>query len=129
MSSSYIPIEAIRARGRVHRPPPAARRSCIFLAAIAFAITALMLLLLLPSPAGAQAVRGDVSVNTSGGYARLVIKLAEEVEAQVRSSGGILVIQFRRPVDIAVDRIAANSGNYFAAARRDPDGRALRFAL
>lgn len=129
MSSSYIPIEAIRDRGRIHRPPPAARRSCIFLAAVALVITVLMLLLLLPGPAAAQAVRGDASVVTTGGYARLVIKLAEEVEAQVRSSGGILVIQFRRPVDIAVDRIPAGAGNYFAAARRDPDGKALRFAL
>lgn len=111
----------------MHRPPPVARRSCIVLAAVALIITAV--LLMLPRPAAAQAVRGDASVVTSGGYARLVIKLAEEVEAQVRSSGGILVIQFRRPVDIAVDRIPAGAGNYFAAARRDPDGRALRFAL
>src|SRR5439155_18683969 len=63
------------------------------------------------------------------GYARLVIRLAEEVETQVRISGGILIIQFKRPVDVAVDRISAGASDYFGAARRDPDGRALRFAL
>src|SRR6476646_8570533 len=59
------------------------------------------------SPAAAQAVRGEASITITGGYGRLLIRTANEVEAQARLSGGVLVIEFKRPVDIAVDRIAA----------------------
>ena len=44
-------------------------------------------------------------------------------------TSGILVIQFRQPVNVAVDRLGAAASEYIGAARRDPDGRALRFAL
>src|SRR5262249_42309411 len=63
------------------------------------------------------------------GYARLVFLLTEEVEAQVRLANNIVTITFQKPVDIAVDRLAANSSGYVAAARRDPDGKAIRLAL
>jgi tetratricopeptide (TPR) repeat protein len=70
-----------------------------------------------------------LSVGTSGGYARLVLRFTEEVEAQVRMSNGILVISFKRPVDVAVDRVVSGSADLVTAARRDPDGRAIRIAL
>ena len=63
------------------------------------------------------------------GFARLVFVLAEEVEAQVRVANGILTINFQRPVEVAVDRLNATAGGYIAAARRDPDGKAVRIAL
>jgi len=81
------------------------------------------------APAAAQGVKGEASVTASGGYGRLVIRLATEVESQVRLSNGVLVIQFKQPIDVPVDRITAGASDYIAAARRDPDGRALRFAL
>ena len=74
-------------------------------------------------------MRGEASLNVTGGYARLVLRLTEEVEAQVRVSGNVLAIFFKRPVDIPIDRINAGATDYIGAARRDPDGRALRFAL
>ena len=77
----------------------------------------------------AQGVRGEASVTTTGGYGRIVIRTAAEIESQVRMTSGILVIQFRQPVDIPVDRLGAAASEYIGAARRDPDGRALRFAL
>jgi tetratricopeptide (TPR) repeat protein len=80
-------------------------------------------------PAAAQAVRGEATLGTSGWYARLVIRLSREVDAQVRLSGGILVVHFARPVDVAVDRINLSATDWIGAARRDPDGRGLRFAL
>jgi tetratricopeptide (TPR) repeat protein len=87
-------------------------------------------LLLAPSfPAAAQAVKGEASATATGGYGRIAIRLAMPVEAQVRLSGGVLVIEFKQPVDISVDRITAGATDYIGAARRDPDGRALRFAL
>jgi tetratricopeptide (TPR) repeat protein len=77
----------------------------------------------------AQAVRGEASVNTAGGFARLEIRLAKEVESQVRISGNVLVIQFKQPVDVPVNRITVGATAFIGAARRDPDSRALRFAL
>ena len=85
--------------------------------------------LALPRPAAAQAVKAEVSVVVDNGYARLVFHLAEEVESQVRLTNNILAVSFARPVDIAVDRMNAGAAGHISAARRDPDGKAVRIAL
>src|SRR4051812_36519166 len=96
----------------------------------AFGLAVLVAALLVAAPpASAQAVKGEVSAVVENGFARIVFTLAEEVEAQVRVANGILAITFARPVDVAVDRLSASTGGYVGAARRDPDGRAVRFAL
>jgi tetratricopeptide (TPR) repeat protein len=117
----------IRPRGRVDVPRlPVARRLRSALAAIAAAA----LVLALSAPIAAQqTVRGEASVTTAGGYGRLAIRLASEIESRVRLSGSVLVIEFKQPVDVPVDRMTMGANGYISAARRDPDGRALRFAL
>jgi hypothetical protein len=87
------------------------------------------LLLLYPSAAGAAPVQGEVAVSTRDGFARLVFTLSEETDAEVRLNNGILIIAFKRPVDVAVGRIAEAASSYVGAARRDPDGAAVRMAL
>ncbi|MDB5601014.1 MAG: hypothetical protein JWN71_3058 [Xanthobacteraceae bacterium] len=77
----------------------------------------------------ASAVKGEATVNTKGGYARLVFHLAEDVESTVRTSGSIIVITFKRPVDVAVERLNTVAPGYISAARRDPDGTGIRLAL
>ena len=47
----------------------------------------------------------------------------------MRLANGIVIIAFKNPVDVAVDRIPLNSGGYIGAARRDPDGAGIRLAL
>jgi tetratricopeptide (TPR) repeat protein len=88
-------------------------------------------LVMVPAPrAAAQApVKGEVSVAVENGYVRLVFRMAEEVEAQVRLANNVLTITFQKPVNVSVDRVSANAADYVAAARRDPDGRAVRMAL
>jgi tetratricopeptide (TPR) repeat protein len=82
------------------------------------------------APALAQApVRGDVRVSTKDGYARIVFHLAEEVESIAKLAGGIVVVHFRRPVELPIERINHMAPDYVGAARRDPDGRGLRIAL
>jgi hypothetical protein len=100
---------------------------CAMLCVIALLLSVVMLVLV--RPATAQGVKGEASVTVTGGYGRIVIRLATEVEAKVRLSGGILIVQFKEPVDVPVDRITTGATDYIGAARRDPDGRALRFAL
>ena len=75
------------------------------------AVVGLLLTVLMLAPnaalAQAQGVRGEASITTTGGYGRIVIRTSAEVESQVRMTGGILVIQFRQPVDIPVDRLGS----------------------
>ncbi|MDP3076052.1 tetratricopeptide repeat protein [Bradyrhizobium sp.] len=76
-----------------------------------------------------EPVRGEATFSASGGYARLVLKLAEDVESQVSTAGSILVIRFKRPVDIPVDRLSDAVPDYVGSVRRDPDGSAIRLSL
>jgi len=61
--------------------------------------------LVLASPCRADdAVKGEATFQASGGYARLILKLAEDVESEVTTAGSVIVIRFKRPVDIPVDK-------------------------
>src|SRR5882757_9794153 len=77
----------------------------------------------------AQSVKGEAALSVGGGYARLVLKLAEDVESEVTTAGTILVIRFKRPVDIPVDRLYEAAPDYITSARRDPDGSAIRLSM
>jgi hypothetical protein len=77
----------------------------------------------------AEPVKGEATFSAAGGYARLVLKLAEDVESEVITAGTILVIRFKRPVDIPVDRLSDAVPDYVGSARRDPDGSAIRLSL
>jgi tetratricopeptide (TPR) repeat protein len=83
------------------------------------------------SPAFGQAdpVRGEAVLQANPGYARLVVKLAEDVESQVMAAGQIIVIRFKRPVAINVGRISDAVPDYISSARIDPDGGAIRLSL
>ena len=77
----------------------------------------------------AEPVKGEIKVFTDGGYTRLLFRLEEEVEANVHVSGAVMVISFKKPVTVAVDRLNASAPDYVSAARHDPDGKAIRIAL
>jgi hypothetical protein len=86
--------------------------------------------LALASPCRADdAVKGEATFQASGGYARLILKLAEDVESEVTTAGSVIVIRFKRPVDIPVDKLPDLVPDYVGAARRDPDGSAIRLSL
>jgi hypothetical protein len=77
----------------------------------------------------AQPVPGEATLSVSGGYARLLLKLDEDVESEVSVAGSILVIRFKRPVDVPVAKLSDAAPDYVGSARRDPDGSAIRLAL
>ena len=95
---------------------------CLFLLVLVWAAG-------LSHAARAQAIKGEVSVTLENGYARLVFLLAEEVDAQTRIANNIVTVTFAKPVDVPVDRLSVNGQGYISAARRDPDGKAVRIAL
>jgi tetratricopeptide (TPR) repeat protein len=77
----------------------------------------------------AEPVRGEASFSAEGGYARLVFTLAEDVESEVVAAGAIVIVRFKRPVDIPVDKLSDAVPSYVNSVRRDPDGSAIRLSL
>src|SRR5215472_1763594 len=98
-------------------------RLLAFLAALA------LVLGLVGGPARAEPVKGDITVDTSRGYARIVFRFSDEIDADVRLANQVLVITFKTKVSVPVDRLPLNARNYVSAARSDPDGMAVRMAL
>ncbi len=98
---------------------------------IASSISALLLaasVTLLPGETAAESVKADVNVTTADGYARMVFRFTEDTEADVRLSGAILVVAFKKEVEFNTERLTA-AREYISAVRRDPDGKGLRVAL
>src|SRR3954447_3876324 len=96
----------------------------------AWIIGALVLTIVAFSPeCRADPVKGEATFSASGGFARLVFKLADDVSSEVTTAGTILVIRFSQPVDIPLDGWAEAAPNYVGSARRDPDGSAIRLSL
>lgn len=77
----------------------------------------------------AEPVKGSVSVFTDSGYTRLLFRFDEEVPARVNVAGSIMVINFKKPVQLGVERLSDSARDYISVARRDPDGTAIRIAL
>jgi tetratricopeptide (TPR) repeat protein len=77
----------------------------------------------------ADPVKGEATFAAADGYARLVLKLADDVGSEVTAAGSILVIRFKSPVDIPIDRLSEAAPDYVGSARRDPDGSAIRLSL
>jgi predicted negative regulator of RcsB-dependent stress response len=129
--TAYHPISLKEMRAAAHsRVPPRLALRVIAIFVLIETLFLFALSLTYPTPAAAaEPIKGEVNVSTTGGYARLVIRMTEEVEANVRLSGGIIVISFKQPVSIPLDRINASAPEYISAARRDPDGKAIRLAL
>lgn len=84
---------------------------------------------LAPPARAAEPIRGEATFSAAGGFARLVIKLGEDVPSEVSTAGSILIIRFDRPVDVPVDRVPEGAPDYVNSARRDPDGGAIRLSL
>src|SRR5207344_3311408 len=76
-----------------------------------------------------EPIKGEVKAVNDGGFLRLMFQFDEAVEATTRVSGAIVIISFNKPVALAVERLNVNAPDYISAARRDPDGSAIRLAL
>ena len=95
------------------------------------ALLAVVLSVAAPDPARSQdrPVKGTAVLASEAGFARLVIKLDEDVESEVMVAGSVLVIRFKRPVAVPIDKLSDAVPDYVGSARRDPDGGAIRLAL
>jgi tetratricopeptide (TPR) repeat protein len=118
-----------RAREHARRRPRFGRRAL----AIVAVLQALILLTFAPGVSGRafadEPVKGEVKVSTDGGYARLAFRFEKEVPANVQIIFPIMVVTFKQPVAVAVDRLVVGAPDYISAARLDPDHTAIRIAL
>jgi len=89
----------------------------------------ILIALMFSGASQAEPVKGEASFSAGGGYARLVFKLAEDVDTEVIAAGSILVVRFKRAVDIPVDQLSDAVPDYVGSVRRDPDGSAIRLSL
>jgi tetratricopeptide (TPR) repeat protein len=89
----------------------------------------ILIALMFSGASQAEPVKGEATLSAGGGYARLVFKLAEDVDAEVIAAGSIVVVRFKRPVDIPVDQLSDAVPDYVGSVRRDPDGSAVRLSL
>ena len=97
--------------------------------AFALGLAAFAMALAVVSPSVADPANGAVKVDVSGGYARLIFSVRDDVDATARLANNVLIISFSQPTLAAIDRLAAQAPDYISAARRDPDGRAVRMAV
>src|SRR5580704_16128456 len=82
-----------------------------------------------PGSADDGPIKATLAATVNDGYARLIFDMSEYDDASVRVANNVLVITFKRPIDVSVDRLASQIPDYVGAARRDPDGKGIRVAL
>src|SRR5580700_9338021 len=82
-----------------------------------------------PGSADDDPIKATLTATVNDGYARLVFDMSEYDDASVRLANNVLVITFKRPVDVSIDRLSSQIPDYVGAARRDPDGKGIRVAL
>jgi tetratricopeptide (TPR) repeat protein len=73
--------------------------------------------------------KGSVAGAELTGFGRIVFNFDKAVHAKARASNGVMVLEFDQAVNIDIDKLAAQAPGYISISRRDPDGKALRFAL
>ncbi len=76
-----------------------------------------------------ERVKGELNVFTDGGFIRLAFRFDQEIPATIRAGFPIMVVTFKKPIAVAVDKLSADSRGLISAARLDPDGTAIRIAL
>jgi hypothetical protein len=111
------------------QPPRRSGATLLGLGLIFFVAALLALTPAKAAPQIQQFVRAQVNADLSGGFARLVFAFSDEVDASVHAAGSILIVNFNRPVYLSVEHLVTHASQYVVAARRDPDGRSVRFAL
>ena len=97
--------------------------------AAAAVVAAVSCLLVLSASVDAAPVKAEASATIANGFVRLVLTFNEEAETEVRQANGVIVIAFKRPIEVDVEQLPLSAPGWVGVARRDPDGLAVRLAL
>src|SRR5690348_13814076 len=82
-----------------------------------------------PAARADDPVHGTAKVSKEDGFSRMLFRFDREVGAKITTNNLIMVIKFAQPVNVDVDKLNAAAPDLISAARRDPDGSAVRIAL
>lgn len=96
------------------------------------ALLALPVAVALPMPATAQDLSAVVVAERQNNFGRLVIQFRDRLELppyELTAENGVLRIVFEDAVVVDIADATRTLAEYVTIARRDPDGRALRFGL
>ncbi len=96
---------------------------------LAFAVPFLASIFANTVQAEESGAKGTATLSKRDNFARLIIKTNELVASEVTLAGPVLIVRFKKPVDISVSKLAEGLTEYVSVVRRDPDGTAIRFAL
>lgn len=91
-------------------------------------LAALAALCVIAAPAFAQN-KGSVRGAEMSGYGRMIFSFDNMQKATAAISSGVLVVSFDNSVAVDLEKIPVDLPSYVGIARRDPDGKGLRFAL
>ncbi|MDA7948893.1 MAG: hypothetical protein MPJ78_15630 [Hyphomicrobiaceae bacterium] len=94
---------------------------------VIFALAAIFVLgALSPTFAG---ISGKVTASKEAGFGRIIIGFSDLPKFKEELNSGIFVLSFEEPVEVDASIVLEAIPDYIGLVRRDPDGRALRFAL
>ena len=82
-----------------------------------------------PMSAAKVIVKGHVTLSKQDGYTRLAFRFGKQIGVAVTQTDTVLVLNFSEPIDVVVQQLAEQAPDLIAAARRDPDDKAVRIAL
>ncbi|MDI1346652.1 MAG: hypothetical protein PSV22_21530, partial [Pseudolabrys sp.] len=106
MKASPLTLLKMRAPARAWRwlrhGPRYGARNGAGRCAVAAGLLATLVLGMAGQARAEEPVKGEIKVVNEANFTRLVFRLDEIVDSKVRQSGAILVIEFKKPVAIAV---------------------------
>jgi tetratricopeptide (TPR) repeat protein len=76
-----------------------------------------------------EARADTVSVNTAGGYARLLFTFTPKAHVNAKVDGGVLTLSFDRKTDVSAAALTQDMSAFAGGGRVDANGRTYRFAL
>src|SRR5262249_46728048 len=103
MASKSLTRKAMRARAEAQVAPRLGLRALLFAILVQAALAAALAFLYPAAVRAEPMLKGTISVTTDGGYARLVFRFPEENEADVKLANGIIIVRFKKPVEVATD--------------------------
>lgn len=86
-------------------------------------------LMVLVASGAAQAGEATVEAKEETGYGRIVLSFDQLPSFDARVTTGVLVVTFADPISVSMEGVVGAMPSYVTAARRDPDGLAVRMAL
>jgi len=126
-----LPGQFLTSQNRCRTAPGGSNSLLRLVAAVWFALGCLALFG--AAPVQSQPLEPvELNVSEEKGYGRIVLTFKDRTLLPIYDAvitGGVLRISFEDPIDINVDDVPLDLGDYVTIARRDPDGSAIRFAL